>query len=369
MGTQRMAGAILALLVLAAPLRAQQPGTVELGTFGRFSRLDPRGEFENALSLSGRLGVFILPQVALEADISRSRIKDSQDVESNFTPFHARLLYNRSISERTDLLVGAGYAQYDYGRTLQRPADEYGVGGLLGMRLWLGDRAAFRVDGTVDFMPAHWANNRGVAVRRPDGTAVATFKSRAHLGLQAGLSLMWNMLQRREESPIPVPAPAEPPQPEQPAAPEPSVRAAEPAPEPEPEPADRTAEETARAMAIIEEVVYFDFDRSEIRADAAAVLMRKAEVLRANPNAVVRIEGHTDERGSTEYNLALGQRRADAVKERLVSLGVSAAQLETVSLGESQPVDRASTEEAWARNRRAEFRIIRGGEVLRMPQQ
>src|SRR5690606_40944822 len=80
----------------------------------------------------------------------------------------------------------------------------------------------------------------------------------------------------------------------------------------EPTPADRTAEETARARAIIEEVVHFDFDRSDIRPDAAAILERKARVLKANPNLVVRIEGHTDERGSTEYNLALGQRRAES---------------------------------------------------------
>jgi len=369
MRTRRMAGAVLALLVVAGPLPAQQPGMVELGTFGRFSRLDRRGEFDDAMSLSGRVGVFILPQVSLEVDISRGRVEDPQGVQSNFTPFHARLLYNRPISARTDLVLGAGYAQYDYGRTTQVPADEYGVGGLAGLRIGLGESVAFRLDGTVDVMPVTWNANRGVAVRRPDGSAVATFKGRTHLGLQAGVSLLWNARQRRMESPIPAavaepaPAPAEAPQP----APEPSVRAAEPPAEPAP--VDRTAEETARALAIIEEVVHFDFDRSEIRADALAVLTRKAEVLRANPNLVVRIEGHADERGSTEYNLALGQRRADAVRDQLVALGVAASQLETVSMGESRPVDTAGTEEAWARNRRAEFRVVRGGEALRLPQQ
>jgi len=374
MRTRRMAGAILALMVVAGPLPAQQPGMVELGTFGRFSRLDRRGEFDDAMSLSGRVGVFILPQVSLEVDISRGRVEDPQGVQSNFTPFHARLLYNRPISARTDLVLGAGYAQYDYGRTTQVPADEYGIGGLAGLRIGLGESVAFRLDGTVDVMPVEWNANRGVAVRRPDGTAVATFKGRTHLGLQAGVSLMWNARQRRMESPIPAtvaepaPAPTEAaPQP----APEPSVRAAEPRAEPpaEPAPVDRTAEETARAREIIEEVVLFDFDRAEIRADALAALTRKAEVLRLNPGLVVRIEGHADERGSTEYNLALGQRRADAVRDRLVALGVSASQLETVSMGESRPVDTSGTEEAWARNRRAEFRIVRGGEMLRLPQQ
>ena len=372
MRTRRMAGAVLALLVATAPLPAQQPGMVELGTFGRFSRLDRRGEFDDAMSLSGRVGVFILPQISLEVDIARGRVEDGQGVQSNFTPFHARLLYNRPVSARTDLVLGAGYAQYDYGRTLQVPADEYGVGGLVGMRLWLGDRAAFRVDGTVDVMPVTWNANRGVAVRQPDGSGIARFRGRAHVGLQAGVSLLWNARQRRLESPIPVavepaPAPVEAETP-QPAAPEPAVRAAEPVAE-SPAPPDRTTEETARALAIIEEVVQFDFDRATIRDDALAALRRKAEVLLLNPDLVVRIEGHADERGSTEYNLALGQRRADAVRDRLVALGVPASRLETVSMGESRPIDTAGTEEAWARNRRAEFHVIRGGETLRLPQQ
>src|SRR5690606_5911801 len=159
MRAKRIAVAGFALLVTGAPLAAQQPGMVEIGTFGSFTRLDRRGEFDDALSLSGRLGVFILPQVSLEVDISRGRVEGGQGVQSNFTPFHARLLYNRPVSARTDLVLGAGYAQYDYGRTLQVPADEYGVGGLVGMRLWLGDRAAFRVDGTVDVMPVTWNAN------------------------------------------------------------------------------------------------------------------------------------------------------------------------------------------------------------------
>ncbi|MFO7259904.1 MAG: peptidoglycan-associated lipoprotein Pal [bacterium] len=362
-----MAGAVLALVMVAVPLPAQQPGTVELGPFGRFTRLDRRGAFDDVLSISGRLGLFILPQVSLEADISRGQVEDRDGVESNFTPFHARLLYNRPIGGRTDLLVGAGYAWYDYGRTNQRPADEHGIGGLLGLRFWLGDHAALRLDGTVDHMPAQWAGNRGTAVRRPDGTAVVTFKSQTHFGVQAGLSLLWNLWQRRGEPPVATTVEPPPPQPETPATPQPSERAAEPPAEPTP--ADRTAEETARARAIIEEVVHFDFDRSDIRPDAAAILERKARVLKANPNLVVRIEGHTDERGSTEYNLALGQRRAESVKAHLVSLGVPASQLETLSLGESQPVDPASNEEAWAKNRRAEFRVVRGGEALRLPQQ
>lgn len=377
MSTRGIAVTVLALLAAGAPLAAQQPGLLEVGTFGRFSRLDRRGEFDDALSLSGRVGLFILPQISVELDISRGRVEDRQGVRTNFTPFHAWLLYNRPVGARTDLVLGAGYAQFDYGQTDQLPAEEYGFGTLAGLRIGLGERAAFRVDGTVDVMPVAWNAKRGVLVRQPDGRRVATFRGRAHAGLQAGVSLLWNLRERRLAPPVPAvaePAPAAAePEAAQPAAqaaaqpaapPEPAERAAAPAPP------DRAAEEAAAAArAIVEEVVHFDYDRATIRPDALAALTRKAAVLLANPDLVVRVEGHADERGSTEYNLALGQRRADAVKAQLVRLGVAAERIEAVSLGESRPLDTAGTEGAWARNRRAEFRIVRGGEALRLPPQ
>jgi peptidoglycan-associated lipoprotein len=130
---------------------------------------------------------------------------------------------------------------------------------------------------------------------------------------------------------------------------------------------DATARETAAAREILEERIHFDYDRSAIRADAEQRLMRKVAVLRANPNVRLRIEGHADERGSIEYNVALGQRRAEAARAFLVNYGVSADRLETVSWGEDRPLVRASNEEAWAQNRRNEFRIIAGGDPLRNP--
>jgi peptidoglycan-associated lipoprotein len=125
--------------------------------------------------------------------------------------------------------------------------------------------------------------------------------------------------------------------------------------------------ETAAAREILEERIHFDYDRSAIRSDAEQRLMRKVAVLRANPNVRLRIEGHADERGSIEYNVALGQRRAEAARAFLVNYGVSADRLETVSWGEDRPLVRASNEEAWAQNRRNEFRIIAGGDQLRNP--
>lgn len=130
------------------------------------------------------------------------------------------------------------------------------------------------------------------------------------------------------------------------------------------EEARRRAEEEARRRAerervvnIIQERVHFDFDKSNIRPDQEPTLQRKLEVLRQYPNIRLQIEGHCDERGSNEYNLALGQRRTESVKRYLTSYGLDANRFTTISYGEERPVDRRSNEEAWAKNRRAEFVI------------
>ena len=103
------------------------------------------------------------------------------------------------------------------------------------------------------------------------------------------------------------------------------------------------------------ETVYFDYDRSNIRDDARPVLRANGDALR-RANATVRLEGYCDERGDEEYNLALGERRANSVKGYLENLGVPSAQMRTLSYGEAKPAVPGHTEEAWRYNRRVEFR-------------
>jgi peptidoglycan-associated lipoprotein len=102
-------------------------------------------------------------------------------------------------------------------------------------------------------------------------------------------------------------------------------------------------------------IIYFDFDSNMIKPEYQPIVEGHARFLRANPGAHIFIEGHTDERGSREYNLALGQRRSEAVRNALKLLGVQDSQMEAVSFGKEKPVDPASNEEAWAKNRRAEI--------------
>ena len=131
--------------------------------------------------------------------------------------------------------------------------------------------------------------------------------------------------------------------------------------------AARLEAEAASARATIAEMVYFDFNKDDIRDDAKPTLDAKVGILNANAALRLRIAGHTDDRGSDEYNLALGQRRAAAVQRYLVSHGVDASRFETVSFGKERPAVQGEDEAAWAKNRRAEFEIIAGGEKLRMP--
>ncbi len=129
------------------------------------------------------------------------------------------------------------------------------------------------------------------------------------------------------------------------------------------------AAEAARA-ALVNEVatlIHFDYDKFDIRSEDRALLDRKAAIMRANPALRIRIVGNADERGSDEYNLALGMRRAGSAKDYLVRLGVEEGRIETASLGEEVPLDPGSNEAAWAMNRRDEFEVIAGAQTLVAP--
>jgi peptidoglycan-associated lipoprotein len=124
---------------------------------------------------------------------------------------------------------------------------------------------------------------------------------------------------------------------------------------------DQLREESERVQSAREmfenEDILFEFDSASLSVEAQEILRAKAEWLRENPGARVVIEGHCDERGTNEYNLALGDRRAFSSKSFLVDLGITDSRLTTISYGEERPVDSDSTEDAWAKNRRAHFVI------------
>jgi peptidoglycan-associated lipoprotein len=117
----------------------------------------------------------------------------------------------------------------------------------------------------------------------------------------------------------------------------------------------RSGDETRAALATM---IHFDYDKADVRPDDAAILDAKVAILQQNSGLRIRIHGHCDERGSDEYNLALGNRRATMVKQYLVNHGIDASRIETQSWGEERPIAQGASEEAWSQNRRAEFEIV-----------
>lgn len=114
------------------------------------------------------------------------------------------------------------------------------------------------------------------------------------------------------------------------------------------------------AWSVLQQRVHFEFDQSDLGSEAQGIIAAKSDILRAHPTIRLRITGHADDRGSTEYNLALGMRRAMAIRESLEGYGLDGARFEVASMGEEEPLDAAQSERAYARNRRAEFAVLGG---------
>lgn len=173
----------------------------------------------------------------------------------------------------------------------------------------------------------------------------------------------------RPDPPPPEPAPTGPTAEELERIRQDSIRAAEAAARREQERLEReaaAARERAAAAArrTLMETVYFDYDEATIRSDTEEQLRAKLAILRNAPSVQLRMEGHADERGTSEYNTALGNDRAESVIRFLTGFGLDMGRFSSVSYGEERPVAQGSTESAWAQNRRVEFVITAGGDDL-----
>ena len=370
--TRFAAGSITALLI-ASPVLAQQPqrGTVELGLYGQYTEFDDRFRLDPGLGIGGRLGVFLTPRWALEGDAGYASISHDGDPfvagaaprnrsgttvqdgpDFTYTPLYFRVAYNIPVGNRSQVILGAHTVRHDYEFTY-----EVGYGGLLGLRAGITPSLAFRLDVLGDWNQT----DTPVCEDRPSCTTAQLTTDYADITLtgRAGLSLMLNT--SRPTPPPPPPVVVEEPAPPPPA----PAPAPEPAPPPPP-PAE--VDRTADVRAAVMEMIYFDFDRSDLRPEATATLDRKIPLFQANPDMRIRIAGHADSRGSDEYNVALSQRRAQAAKAYLVQRGIDQARIDIVGFGEERPAaPNATTEAEHQQNRRDEFEIIAGGPTFRMP--
>jgi peptidoglycan-associated lipoprotein len=361
---------------------APLPGTVELGGFVQWTFFDDnagiegRAIAEDGLGYGGRLGVFLSdPRWEIEGDgyyspqSNEFAAQAGAPTDVNAHAFAARLNYNfplfRFMNRQSQFIIGAGGTRTSYkfkGGT--SPAEDtytynFGVSGLAGIRLGIANRTALRVDGVVDYMPNHNPDaNMNIHVR--GGLSFLLGGARPEvMCTYAGLESI------PASSPNCV-APPPPPPPPPPAAVcqyNSNILATDPACVP-----PLAVIDTTRITAPI----YFDFDKSTIRSDAAATLDAKVPWLQANPGMRIRIEGNADERGSDEYNLALGQRRAASAKRYLVDHGIAADRFDLVSYGEERPVCTEHNETCWQQNRRDDFRIVTiggSGSIVAPPQE
>jgi peptidoglycan-associated lipoprotein len=163
--------------------------------------------------------------------------------------------------------------------------------------------------------------------------------------LSISLMALWGCPKKAEVTTAPE-APKEEPAPAPPEEAKPEVA---------PAPAKEEVKERAAAAAEGVQPIYFDFDKSFIRDDAKPVMKANAEWLKANPKAKIKIEGNCDERGTIEYNQALGQRRAASAKKYLTDMGIAASRISLISYGKEKPICKESDETCWQKNRRDDF--------------
>jgi len=380
-GTTTSGSPLWAPVVWWDDLDAPLPGTVEVGGFAQWTWFDenagrPGSVPEDGLGYGGRVGVFLSdPRFQIEGDGYYSpQDRDADDVicclgtqaeEIKAHAFALRLNYNfplgNLMGRQSQFIIGGGVVRTNY--RFEGPNDEamgytynYGASGLAGLRLGVANRIALRLDGVLDYMPT----------KDPD--ANMNIHARGGLSFLLGGARPEAMCTYPGLESIPASspncvAPAPPPPPPPPPATcqyDSSILASDPRCVP-PLVAIDTTEITAP--------IYFDFDKSTIRPDAAATLDRKVPWLQANPGMRIRIEGNADERGSDEYNLALGQRRAASAKRYLVERGIAADRFDLVSYGEERPVCTEHNEACWQQNRRDDFRIVTiGGDgTIRRP--
>lgn len=319
-----------------------------MGTYGRYDTFDDGLNLKNRPGIGGLVAVFLNHrfQLAGEGSYAPSERKTTGQ-DFNYVPLYARVVYNAPIRDRAALLIGGGLVRADYGFS-----HNYGPSALLGMRFALVPGLSLRADFLTDYLPDPSYTNLGFRVgvsafRRPSRTtriiespgavveaAPVVVPDSGMIAEVERLRLLELQLNTLRDS---------------------VGRAATSA--------SATASASAEALAALETIVYFDFDIDVLDDNAQRVLDAKLPIFAANPELRILITGNADSRGSDEYNLALGLRRAVAAKRYLVDRGIDAGRIEVGSFGEENPADPRENEEAWARNRRDEFRVMTSSEL------
>jgi outer membrane protein OmpA-like peptidoglycan-associated protein len=317
---------------IATPAFAQRSFAYEAGLFAQYTKYADTTRLTSGIGGGARFGIFFLPRLALEYEASV--IPTSTRTQSNVKGWSNRidLVYNLPIGERTALLLGGGFTGTNYKGDTTHNAYDGGWNVLVGVRRCMSDVWSWRADGVADF------KNPSDQTGKP-GASTQTYSAR--------IGVDWFIGGPSRNSPCSVPTPPAPapapapayvapaPAPTPPPAPAPAPVVVAPAPAPTPPPAPAAAR--ARELFTLKAVL-FEFNRSELTRGAKDTLGVAVRYLKDHPEVRVEIQGHTDSKGSDDYNMKLGMRRAESVKAFLGTQGISGDRVGTKSFGETQPV-------------------------------
>lgn len=339
-----------ATLICALPALAQERGTVEFGAFGSAGMFNKTMTLDKGFGAGGRVGVYLDPRISIEfedAEMKASRTLGLTDV--NVGSLTGRLVATVAKSGGFSLLLGAGAGS----STETNFMHSYGVNALLGAKFAVGEHAAIRVDAVADWMANYdWKSNQQ---------------------LRAGLTLYRSPNHSVRIKEVAVAAAPYVQRPD-------SVSAEEQGRRRRFErdyrelrdsvnnikPCQCAAPAPAADVATMSERIRFHFDKSDLTPEARTILDAKVVVFNANPSMKIFITGHTDDMGTDNYNMALGERRAASAKAYLVSKGVAESRVVTDSKGESEQIVPAGTKKQMAPDRRDMFILITT-DVVRNP--
>lgn len=344
MSVRKITLGLAALVVAAAPLAAQDRGTMEFGAFIANTEFDGSIDLRNAIGFGGRFGAFLHPRLSMEFEGMGGTAERPNNLgDRSFRFIDARLLAVPMTVGRAQILVGLGAGHIDtHVQGALEGGESYGFHGLLGAKIKLNESSALRLDG-VQYMNGGDMTHRSIRLglslyRKPKTTttteirnvpgptttradSVSAAETRRLRQQEAAYRALRDSLAR-----VPV----------------------RPAPD----------ASSAEALATMQEMINFERDQATLSDTARRILDAKVPIFRANPEMKIVILGFTSAPGTEGHNMALGLRRADAAKAYLVSKGVDPIRIEVATRGEGQLLVAGPGEAANAENRRNQFRLL-----------
>jgi outer membrane protein OmpA-like peptidoglycan-associated protein len=320
-------------LAATSPLAAQRAVALEGGIFAQYTKFDDFTKINSVVGAGFHVDLYLLRRLALEYEGDYASATSKRVGKLTALNNRIDVIYNQPISDKWKFLIGGGFTGTQYGGDTTLNKFDSGGNALLGFRYCINDDWSWKGEGQADF--------KDPSDQTPTGERTVTYLVRfgiTHFFGGQGRNGPCYQAAPPPPPPPPVrpaPAPAPPPPPPTPAPapPPPPPPAPTPAPPPPPPPAPPRAREIFTLHG-----VHFEFDKAVLTKSAKDTLGVAVRYLKEHGDVRVEVQGHTDAKGSEEYNMKLGDRRAEAVKAYLVSQGIAASRISTKSFGKSQPV-------------------------------